>query len=110
MPRTIRFHLDEHVAHAVADGLRLIGVDATTTTDAALVGAPDVQQLAFTVAAGRVLFTEDRDFLGLAAAHQHCGIAYCDQNARSIGQIVRGLQLIWEVYEPAEMHNRIEFL
>jgi len=33
MPWTIRFHLDEHVAHAVADGLRRLGIDVTTTTD-----------------------------------------------------------------------------
>jgi predicted nuclease of predicted toxin-antitoxin system len=110
MTRTIRFHLDEHVAHAVADGLRRLGVDVTTTTDAGLVGASDVQQLAYAVAGGRVLFTEDRDFLALSATHEHPGLAYCDQNTRSIGQIVRGLQLIWEVYEPEEMRNRIEFL
>ena len=30
MPRTIRFHLDEHVPHAVADGLRRFGIDVTT--------------------------------------------------------------------------------
>ena len=56
------------------------------------------------------LFTEDRDFLALAAAHQHPGMAYCDQNTRSVGQIIRGLELIWEVYESDEMRNRIEFL
>ena len=110
MARTIRFHLDEHVAHAVAHGLRRLGVDVTTTTDAGLVGASDLQQLAFAVATGRVLFTEDRDFLALAATHEHPGLAYCAQNTRSIGQIVRGLQLIWEVYEPDEMRNRVEFL
>ena len=110
MARTIRFHLDEHVAHAVADGLRRLGVDVTTTTDAGLVGATDLQQLAYVVAEGRVLFTEDRDFLALVATHEHPGFAYCDQNTRSIGQIIRGLELIWEVYEPEEMRNRIEFL
>ena len=110
MARTIRFHLDEHVAHAVADGLRRLGIDVTTTTDAGLVGASDVQQLAYAIANGRVMFTEDRDFLALAATNEHLGIAYCDQSTRSIGQIVRGLELIWEVYEPQEMRKRIEFL
>ncbi len=75
-----------------------------------LVGASDVQQLAYAIANGRVVFTEDRDFLALAAMNEHLGIAYCDQNRRSIGQIVRGLELIWEVYEPQEMRKRIEFL
>jgi hypothetical protein len=52
----------------VADGLRRIGIDVTTTTDARLVGASDVQQLAYAIANGRVVFTEDRDFLALAAS------------------------------------------
>jgi predicted nuclease of predicted toxin-antitoxin system len=110
MARTIRFHLDEHVAHAVAEGLQRLGIDVTTTADAGLIGASDLQQLAHAIATGRVIFTEDCDFLTLAGTNQHLGIAYCDQNTRSIGQIVRGLELIWEVYEPQEMRNRIEFL
>jgi hypothetical protein len=43
----MRFHLDEHVDHAVAFGLRLRGIDVTTTTDANLVGASDQIHLAF---------------------------------------------------------------
>ncbi len=108
---TIRFHLDEHVAHAVADGLRRLGVDVTTTTDAGLLGADDAAQIAFGVADRRVIFSEDDDFLRLASQGiKHAGLVYCHQNASSIGQIVRALELIWEIYEPAEMANRIEFV
>jgi predicted nuclease of predicted toxin-antitoxin system len=111
MPRTIRFHLDEHVAHAVADGVRRLGIDVTTTTDAKLLGAADADQLAFAVAQGRVIFTEDDDFLALASAGvPHHGLAYCRQNTRSIGQVIRALELIWEVYELDEMRNRVEFI
>jgi predicted nuclease of predicted toxin-antitoxin system len=111
MPRTIRFHLDEHVAHAVADGLRRLGVDVTTSTDARQLGAADADQIAHGLAEGRVVFTEDDDFLALAASGmEHAGLVYCRQNTRSIGQIVRALELIWEVYEPEEMRNRVEFL
>jgi hypothetical protein len=39
MPRTILFHLDEHVAPAVADGLRRRSIDVSTTVDAGLVGS-----------------------------------------------------------------------
>jgi predicted nuclease of predicted toxin-antitoxin system len=59
MPRTIRFHLDEHVPHAVAHGLRRLGVDVTTTTDAGLIGAGDPEQVAYAIADGRVIFSED---------------------------------------------------
>jgi predicted nuclease of predicted toxin-antitoxin system len=67
MPRTIRFHLDEHVAHAVADGLRRRGAEVTTTTDAGLISPTDQQQFAYAHAQGRVMCTEDRDFLAMAA-------------------------------------------
>ena len=111
MPRTILFHLDEHVAHAVADGLRLRGIDVTTTVDAGLLGAEDADQIAYGLTQGRVIFTEDDDFLILAAAGiEHAGLSYCHQNTRSIGQISQALELIWQVYELDEMQNRIEFI
>jgi predicted nuclease of predicted toxin-antitoxin system len=111
MARTIRFHLDEHVPHAVAEGLRRLGVDVTTTTDAGLLGPADADQIAYALAQRRVIFTEDDDFLALAATGvPHAGLAYCHQGTRSTGEIIRGLELIWEVYEPDEMSNRVEFL
>ena len=40
----------------------------------------------------------------------HRGIAYCPQQSKSIGAIIQGLLLIWEILEPEEMLNRVEFL
>ena len=42
----IRFQLDEDVPHAVAGGLRRRGIDVATTTDADLLEASDLEQLA----------------------------------------------------------------
>lgn len=39
MPRTIRFHLDEHIDPAVADGLRRRHIEVTTAAEAGLLGA-----------------------------------------------------------------------
>jgi predicted nuclease of predicted toxin-antitoxin system len=98
MPRTIRYHLDEHVPHAVAIGLRHLGIDVTTSTDASLLGAEDADHIAFGITQERVIFTEDDDFLVLAAAGaQHAGLVYCHQTTRAIGQIIRALELIWEI-------------
>ncbi len=111
MPRTIRFHLDEHVPHAVAEGLRRLGIAVTTTADASLFGAADADQIAYGLAQGRVILSQDDDFLVLAAAGTpHAGVVYCHQNTRSIGQIIRALELLWEVYEPDEKRNRVEFI
>jgi predicted nuclease of predicted toxin-antitoxin system len=111
MPRTIRFHLDEHVTHAVAAGLRRLGVDVTTTVGAGLLGAADQAHLDYALAEGRVVYTEDEDFLTLVTATAtHAGLAYCRRNTRSIGAVIRALELIWQVYEPDEMRNRVEYV
>lgn len=111
MPRTIRFHLDEHCPHALAAGLRRRGVDATTSADAGLLRASDEQHVAFGIAEGRVIFTQDDDYLALNAhGTPHRGIVYCHQKTRTIGEIIEALALIWEVYEPEEMSNRVEYI
>ena len=111
MPRTIRFHLDEHVNSAVADGLRRRGIGVTTSADGSLLGADDTDHVAFAVAEDRVVFTNDDDFLRLhdqGVARR--GIVYCHQQNRSVGEIIRALELIWEILEPGEMANRVEFI
>lgn len=111
MSRTIRFHLDENVSNAIADGLRRRGIDVTTTPEERLIGVSDEEQLAFALARGRVIFTQDADFLRLdRSGVPHAEIAFCRKNRRSIGEIVNGLILIWEVLEPEEMRDRVEFL
>jgi predicted nuclease of predicted toxin-antitoxin system len=111
MPRTIRFHLDENCDPRIAAGLRLHGVDVTTTPEAGLLHASDEDQLAHVVAQTRVIVTQDTDFLRIAAAgHETAGVALFPAQERTLGQIIRDLLLIWEVYEAEEMRNRVEFL
>jgi predicted nuclease of predicted toxin-antitoxin system len=111
MPKTLRFHLDENVDPRVADGLRLHAIDVTTADNAGLLGASDLEHLAYIVRTGRVMMTQDTDFLRLAAAgHDHPGIVFTYARTRSVGDIIRGIRLIWELLEPDEMRNRIEYL
>lgn len=78
MKDRIRFHLDENISQAIANGLRRRGIDVTTTPEESLIGKSDEEQLAFAVSQKRVIFTQDTDFLRL---HQqgvsHYGIVYC---------------------------------
>ena len=58
----------------------------------------------------RVIVTRDVDFLRLAAAGAaHAGIVYGPQE-RPLGELVRGIVLIWELLEPGEMRGRVEYL
>jgi hypothetical protein len=111
MPRTIRFHLDENCTRAIARGLRRHRVDVTTTPEGGLLGATDEEQAAYALASRRVVFTQDRDFLRIhGRGIEHAGIAYCEKGARSIAEIIDGLVLIWEVYEPEEIAGRVEYV
>lgn len=86
MPRTIRFHLDEHVHPAVAHGLRRRGMEVTTTEEVGLGGASETAHVQYALAQGRVIYTNDEDYLRLHdQGIEHAGIAYCDQQSRSIG-------------------------
>jgi predicted nuclease of predicted toxin-antitoxin system len=111
MAGTIRFHLDEGVASAVALGLRLRGIDASTTAEERLTGATDEQQLAFAAGQGRVLVTHDADFLRLhAGGHPHAGVVFCHQRNTTVGALVRGLVLVHALLVPEDMMNHVEFL
>jgi predicted nuclease of predicted toxin-antitoxin system len=111
MSRTIKFHLNEHCDPAIASALRRHGIDVTTTPEMGLVGATDEQQVAFALPVGRVIFTKDSDYLRInASGTPHAGIAYCHQQTRSIGEIIAGLILIWEVYAAEEFAGRVEYL
>ena len=110
MNEPLKFYLDEHVHPAVADGLRRRSIDVVTTLEAGMLGATDPEHLEFARIEGRLIFTQDADFLRLnAQGIKHAGIAYARRQT-SVGHIVRGLVLIHEVLSPSEMQNRVEFL
>lgn len=111
MPRTIRFHLDEDADPAIAEGLRRRGIDVTTSQEAGLLGATDSIQLDHARVEARVLFTHDDDHLALnSRGVGHAGIVYCHRLRRSLGEVIDGLVLIWELCEPEEMVDRVEYL
>jgi len=83
----------------------------TSTPEAGLLEATDEEQTAYTVGQGGVIFTQDEDFLAIhASGTPHPGIAYCKKDTRSTGEMIRGLILIWEIYDSDEMAGRVEYL
>ena len=111
MATPLRFHLDEHISPAVAAGLRLRGIDATTAAEAGLIGASDAEQLALARQEGRVMVSHDRHFPQLHAdGEPHAGIAYCYQQKYSIGELVRALVLLRDCLSGEEMEGTLEYL
>ena len=86
------------------------GVDVTTSSEVDLQDASDEKQLEYMRSSGRVILTQDEDFLRIhSSGEDHPGIVYSKQGIRSIGEIVRFLQLMNDCLEPADMDRRLEY-
>lgn len=110
MSRAIRLYADEHIATAVVRGLRQRGVDVITVVDAQARGATDENLLRDAREQGRVMLTQDDDFLRLhAAGRDHAGIVHVNPKAR-VGEIVRGVLLIHQLLDAVDMRRHVEFL
>lgn len=91
MSEKIKFYMDEHVPTTVTRGLRMRGIDVLTAQETGLLAASDEAHLALATDQGRVLLTQDADFLRLhAAGIAHTGIVYAHQQTQ-IGAIVTQL-------------------
>lgn len=107
---SIRFHLDESMPNAVADGLRRRGVDVTTSSDAGLLSAGDEDQLDFGRREGRVVITRDQDFLRLnAQGLNHAGIIYWTERQRTVGQLIGTLATMMVDFGEDELRGRVLF-
>jgi len=106
----VRFYADEHVPKAVVRGLRQRGIAIIGVQDGAGLGANDIEHMRLAHQDGRTIFTQDDDFLRLAAAGEpHAGIVYAAQHT-SVRSMIQGLLLIHSVLKAEDLAGRIEFL
>ena len=112
---SVSLYMDHHVQAAVTAGLRIRGVDVLTVHEDGHAQEDDPVILQRATSMGRVVFTQDDDFLALArdwmtTGTEFAGVAYAHQLKITIGQAIQDLELMAKVLEPDEMRNRIVFL
>jgi hypothetical protein len=79
-------------------------------SEAGKLSTDDEEHLIFARQQGRVIVTQDTDFLRIAAtSSDHAGVVYGPQG-RTIGEMVHSLTLIARVMTKEEMHGHIEFI
>jgi hypothetical protein len=104
--------MDVHVPFPVVAGLRLRRVDVLTSQEDGTTRLTDSDLLDRCNVLGRVLFTQDRDFLREAAARQRAGvtfagIVYVRQQRLTIGKIINDLELIALASDPIDVANKV---
>jgi predicted nuclease of predicted toxin-antitoxin system len=107
--------MDVHVPYAISFGLRLRKVDVVTSQEDGTTELEDSDLLDRAAALGRVLFTQDTDFLRIARERQRneiefAGIIFANQSDVTVSGCVRDLELIAKVYSPEELADRVEYL
>jgi hypothetical protein len=107
--------MDVHVPFAITTELRLRAVDVLTAQEDGADELEDSKLLDRASALGRVLVTQDIDFLREAARRQETsryffGIIYAPQLDITISQAVSDLELIAHASKPEEWAFRVEFL
>ncbi len=107
MPTSLKFYTDTHIAKAVAAQLRARGVDVVRCEEVGMSEASDLEHLEYATREGRVMITNDQDFLILdqnwqAQGKRHCGIMHCNKNVQgeiAIGIIVKACLFYHEMID-----------
>ena len=112
---SVTFYMDVHIHGSITEQLEIRGVDVITAQDDARAEAEDDVLLERATQLGRAVFTQDEDFLAIAAEWQRdsrefAGVVYGHQLRVGIGKCVEDLELIARCYEPIDLMNRVEHL
>ena len=112
---SLPLYMDHHVRSAVTKGLRRRGLDVLTAFEDGHAATSDDQLLVRSTELGRVMFTQDDDFLVVSEAwlrdgRPFAGLVYAHQLHATVGQLISDLQLIVEAATPNEMKNTVLFL
>lgn len=111
----LSFYMDHHVHRAITEGLRRRGIDVLTAFEDGTDEQDDELLLERATALGRIIVSQDHDFLRIASEWQRTsrefpGVVYAIQERIDIGQTIEYLELIAYLKEPDEIRNRVEYI
>jgi len=112
---SLAFYMDEHVHLAITVGLRFRDVDVITVQEDERIGTPDPILLDRATELGRIMFSQDQDFLVEAKRRQSeginfCGVIFARQSHVLIGDCIRDLEIIAKAGKPEDFANRVQYL
>jgi hypothetical protein len=107
-------YADEHVHQGITAGLRLRGMDVVTAQERGQRNTDDEILLATATGEGRLMLTNDVDFLRLhnewmTAGKTHAGIVFWPQRF-PIGEAIRRIRLYATPTDAADAANTVRYL
>ena len=108
-------YMDVHVPISVTSALRRKGLNILTSQDDGTGTLDDESLLARATELDRALFSQDQDFLHIAAEWQRTGrsfvgLLFAAQQVVSLGRLADDLELFLTCCEPEETRNRVIYL
>ncbi|HSZ59970.1 MAG TPA: DUF5615 family PIN-like protein [Tepidisphaeraceae bacterium] len=112
---SVGLFMDEHIPSLITKALRASGADVITVQEDGIARAPDPQVLDRAGVLGRVVTTNDHDFLVEAARRQKvgehfAGVIFVELNKIGVRACVDDLELICFAGEPSDFANRVRYL
>jgi hypothetical protein len=112
---SLPLYFDQNVDQAIVEGLRARGIDVLTAKEDGMAVAADELVFRRATSLGRVVVSNDNDFLRIAHRWQadgtyFAGLIHATQFAVSIGDVIEDVEIIAKVKAPHEMANKIEYV
>ena len=110
----VRLFMDHNVRRPITAGLRLRGVDVVTALEDGSEELDDPEILDRAKTLGRVLYSEDTDFLGEGSRRQRQGIDFpgiiYGHQSLGVGICIDDLELIAKASEPEDLRGQVLYL
>ena len=108
----MKIYADENIEHSIIEGLRRRKIEVISAIELGYDGKPDEFHIKKAYEIKAVILTHDIDFLTIASNHNiiQRGIIFSHSKNISIGQCIRGVELIVNILTDKDMENHIEFL
>ena len=108
-------YVDVHIPMAVTESLRRRGLDVLTSQDDGTITDDDERLLVRASELGRILFSQDQDFLRITTDWQlrgrsFPGVFFAPQQGASLGVLANDLELLLTCCEPEELRDRVIYL
>lgn len=108
----MKIYADENIELSIIEGLRRRGIEVVSAIELGYIGKLDEFHIKKAFEIKAVILTHDVDFLRMTNRSEvrHLGIIFSHSKNVSIGQCIRGVELIAKILTDKEMENHIEFL